>query len=103
MKIFMITPGEELESVYKDCGKFGAASWHIEVRTNEETWKTKSNITLSLNLPTLRRSVILPTTITINSTKTKKPSTLFGASRPTLKTLPSNFTTLKSRTDFSKK
>lgn len=39
MKIFMITPGEELESIYKDCGEFGAACWHIEVRTNEETWE----------------------------------------------------------------
>ena len=41
MKIFLITPGEELESVYKDCGEFGAASWYIKVRTNEETWENE--------------------------------------------------------------
>ena len=38
MKIFIITPGEELESVYKNCGKFGAANWYIKTRTNGEIW-----------------------------------------------------------------
>ena len=39
MKIFIITPGEELESVYNGGGDYGNASWFIEVRTNEETWE----------------------------------------------------------------
>lgn len=39
MKILMITSGEELASVYQDCGEFGDAGWYIEVRTREETWE----------------------------------------------------------------
>lgn len=39
MKIFMITPGEKLASVYDNCIEFGDAGWYIEIRTNEETWE----------------------------------------------------------------
>jgi len=39
MKIFMITPGKELESVYDGVCEFGDAGWYIEIRTDEETWE----------------------------------------------------------------
>lgn len=39
MKIFMITPGKELESVYGGVCEFGDAGWYIEIRTDEETWE----------------------------------------------------------------